>query len=64
MVLHSSLLVAAAEAHRRDLLADAERHRTTTSFRIALHRTIRAPCPPPPRETEKPDEECRYAVSR
>ena len=29
MVLHSSLTAASAEAHRHDLLVDAERYRTT-----------------------------------
>jgi hypothetical protein len=64
MVLHSSLLAASAEAHRRDLLADAERYRTAKAVRAALRRLRSAPDPPSPREAEKRDEECRYAVSR
>lgn len=64
MVLHSSLMAAVAEAHRRDLLADAERHRTAKAVRAALCRVVSAPDPPPLREAEKQDEECRYAVSR
>ncbi len=64
MVLHSSLLVAAAEAHRHDLLVDAERHRTAKGVRAALRRVVRTPGDPPRREAEKQDEECRYAVSR
>jgi hypothetical protein len=64
MVLHSALLVASAEAHRHDLLAEAERYRTAKAVRAALRRSVRAPDRPPPREPEKPREECRYAVSR
>lgn len=64
MVLHSSLLAASAEAHRHDLLVDAERYRTAKAVRAALRRVVRTPDPPPPREAEKQDEECRYAVSR
>jgi hypothetical protein len=63
MVLHSSLLVAAAEAHRRDLLTAAERYRTAKAVRNALRRVVRAP-DPPRREPEKQDEESRYAMSR
>jgi len=64
MVLHSALLEASAEAHRHDLLASAERYRTAKAVRAALRRAVRAPDRPPPREVEKPGEECRYAVSR
>ena len=64
MVLHSALLTASAEAHRHDLLADAERYRTAKAVRAALRRSVRAPGRPPPGEPEKPREECRYAVSR
>jgi len=66
MILHSSLLAASAEAHRHDLLAEAERYRTAKAVRAvgaALRRAVRAP-DPPPREPEKQDEECRYAMSR
>ena len=69
MVLHSSLTAASAEAHRHDLLVDAERYRTAKAVRRAL-RAGRARVgrprtdPPPRREAEKQDEECRYAVSR
>ena len=68
MVLHSSLTAASAEAHRRDLLVDAERYRTAKVVRAALSRVVRSsvrpPDPPPRWEPEKADEECRYAVSR
>jgi hypothetical protein len=64
MVLHSSLAAAAAEAHRHDLLVDAERHRTAKAVRAALRRVVRAPDPPPRSEGENQDEECRYAMSR
>ena len=68
MVLHSSLTAASAEAHRRDLLVDAEHYRTAKAVRSALRRVVRStgvrPPDPPPREAEKQDEECRYAVSR
>jgi hypothetical protein len=64
MVLHSALLTAFAEAHRHDLLADAERYRTAKAVRAALRRSVRPSERPPPREPEKQREECRYAVSR
>jgi len=64
MVLHSSLTAASAEAHRRDLLVDAERYRTAKVVRAALRRVVRVPDPPPRVDAEKQDEECRYAVSR
>jgi hypothetical protein len=68
MVLHSSLTAASAEAHRHDLLVDAERYRTAKAARAAVRRLVRSttarPPDPPPREAEKQDEECRYAVSR
>ncbi len=64
MALHSSLLAASAEAHQRDLLAAAERYRTAKAVRAATRRLVREPDPPPSREPEKQDEECRYAVSR
>jgi hypothetical protein len=69
MVLHSSLTAATAEAHRRDLLAAAERHRTAKAVR-ALRRAVAAtvarpePIPPPVHEPEKQDADRRYAVSR
>jgi hypothetical protein len=67
MVLHSSLTAASAEAHRRDLIVDAERYRTAKAVRAVVRRavpsTVRPP-DPPPREAEKQDEECRYAVPR
>ena len=67
MVLHSSLTAASAEAHRHDLIVDAERYRTAKAVRAAWRRAVRGavrPPDPPPREAEKQDEECRYAVSR
>jgi hypothetical protein len=67
MVLHSSLTAASAEAHRRDLIVDAERYRAAKAVRAAVRRAVRStarPPDPPPRGTEKQDEECRYAVSR
>ena len=64
MILHSTLLAASAEAHRRDLLAAAERYHTAKAVRAALRHVVRAPDRPPPPEAEKRDEECRYAVSR
>jgi hypothetical protein len=64
MVLHSTLLAASADAHRRDLLVAAERYRTAKAVRAALRRVARAPDRPPSREAEKRDEECRYAMSR
>ena len=68
MVLHSSLTAASAEAHRHDLLVDAERYRTAKAVRRALRRvarsSVRPPDPPPRWEAEKQDEECRYAMSR
>ena len=47
MVLHSSLPAASAEAHRHDLLVDAERYRTAKAVRAALRRIVRVPDPPP-----------------
>lgn len=70
MVLHSSLTAASAEAHRNDLLVDAERYRTAKAVRAAVRRVVRStarpprPPEPPPWEAEKQDEECRYAVPR
>jgi hypothetical protein len=64
MTLHSSLTAASAEAHRHDLLVEAERYRTAKAVRAALRRVVRAPDPPPCPEAEKQDEECRYAMSR
>ena len=64
MVLHSSLTAASAEAHRHDLLVDAERYRTAKAVRAALRRIAGVPDPPPRSVAEKQDEECRYAVSR
>jgi hypothetical protein len=64
MVLHSSLTAASAEAHRHDLLVEAERYRTAKAVRTALRRIVGVPDPPTRSDAEKQDEECRYAVSR
>jgi hypothetical protein len=68
MILHSALLAANAEAHRHDMLAAAERHRTAKAVR-AWRRAVATvarpdPIPPTAGHEEIPDENRRYAVSR